>query len=953
VTGVKQLNGFMADESLNGGSVRYQLSTDNAATWRHWDGSAWSEATTLTQANTAGEINAEINQLPLDFSGIRWRAILVSDGAQQVQLNSVSITAEDDLAAPSTSASNIVAKKSAAGASFGANAWTNGSSPYFSWDAADDSGSGIYGYCVYLGTDNTADVTTAKGLLGTSPIQTGGQCQYIIGQNSIDLSAVNALSGALTTSSSTYYLKVQAIDRAGNSSPSATSFPFRFDNTPPSNPGFISAPSGFINTKESTLTWPISGGQAAVDEQSGLAGLQYRIGLNGTWYGDSHDGTGSMSDLLVNDGSYQTIPTPDFNDLSDGTNTIYFRSWDTAGNVTSTYASAALKINTNGSPSEPTSVTVAPNNSTTNAFSFSWSPPDTFVGSAATLNYCYSVNVLPSQETCTYSGVGVRTLSTGPYATVPGANTLYVVARDESGNINYASYASVVFTANTAAPGIPGNVDIVDVSIKASSKWRLAITWDVPSLNPENVKSYKILRSTNGTDFLIAGTSSSTTYIDAGLSQAQYFYRIQACDSTNNCSADSQRVSLMPTGKFTEPATLIGNPIAADITTKRASISWITDRSSDSKIALGTVSGRYSPSQIGSSDQVSVHDIDLDNLAAGTTYYYIVKWTDVDGNTGTSQEYTFTTSPAPVIKEIETSKIGLSSANISFTSVNAVKVNVYYGASEGFGGLKTLNTSLSESSYSIGLDGLSDGTKYFYQIAAIDSEGAEYRGNVFSFTTPQRPRISNLRFEPVEGEATSTQSVTWTTNVPSTSTVTYGRVGTGGVDIQNSELKTSHKINISGLIDDSEYTLVAQSRDPGGNLAVSDRQSFKTALDTRPATVSDITIESSIRGSGSEARGQVIVSWKTDEPSTSQVAYAEGSSAEVFNNRTSEDSQLTTDHVAVISNLPTSKVYSIQPLSYDRARNIGKGETQTEIIGRASENVMTVILNSLQRIFGL
>jgi hypothetical protein len=175
----------------------------------------------------------------------------------------------------------------------------------------------------------------------------------------------------------------------------------------------------------------------------------------------------------------------------------------------------------------------------------------------------------------------------------------------------------------------------------------------------------------------------------------------------------------------------------------------------------------------------------------------------------------------------------------------------------------------------------------------------------------------------------------------------------GGVDIQRSELKTSHEIIIAGLQDDSEYFLLAQSRDANGNLAVSDTQTFRTALDTRPPTVSDVTLESSIRGTGSEARGQVIVSWKTDEPATSQVAFAEGSTATVFNNRTTEDTQLTTEHIVVLSNLPTSKVYSIQAISYDTARNAGVSTPEPSIIGRASESVLTIILNALQRVFGV
>lgn len=145
---------------------------------------------------------------------------------------------------------------------------------------------------------------------------------------------------------------------------------------------------------------------------------------------------------------------------------------------------------------------------------------------------------------------------------------------------------------------------------------------------------------------------------------------------------------------------------------------------------------------------------------------------------------------------------------------------------------------------------------------------------------------------------------------------------------------------------------MAQSRDSGGNLAISDRQEFKTALDTRPPKISDIIIETSIRGTGAEARGQVVVSWKTDEPATSQVGYGEGSDVKTFNNKTSEDEALGTEHIVIVSDLPTSKVYSIQPLSKDKSGNQGVGDSQSAIIGRASDSVLTIILNALQKVFG-
>jgi hypothetical protein len=950
VGGVTSIDSFVADETLNGGSIGYRVSNDDGATWKYWDGDSWENAATENDSSIALVIDANIASLPVTFDGIRWQAVLSSDGNQRVTLNDITIEATSDIVAPATNADNLLAFTANGGSSIASNAWTNGASPFFSWDAGSDADSGVYGYCLYLGQDNAADPVTTKGLLGTSPLDTGGNCEFAVSGTSVDLATSGYIGTAMTSSNSPYYLHVKAIDAAGNVFGTNESFQFRFDNTAPTNPGFITAPSGFINTKEATLSWATIGGQSAADANSGVAGLQYRINAS-NWYGDSHSGTGDASDLLANDGTYQTTDPPDFANINEGVNTVYFRTWDQAGNVTSSYVTAALKVNTNGAPSEPVNVVATPSTNTTNSFAFSWDLPVTYVGDANNLSYCYTVNTEPSPSNCSFTSS--RSLGAGPYATQPGDNIFYVVARDESSNINYDSYATATFNANTPSPGIATNVDIVDVSIKSTSNWRLALTWEPPTYSGAGVSSYKVYRSTDDVTYAFVGSSTSTTYIDAGLTQQTYYYYVRACDSTNNCSANSSDVNLLPTGKFTDPATLTSEPSVEGITTKKATISWTTDRASDSKVAIGTKSGEYSPSEVGSSEQVTAHEIDLDNLSAGTTYYYLVKWTDEDGNTGVSQEHSFTTDPAPVIKEVETTKIGLGSAIVSFTVKGATSASLYYGPSESFGGLETVNTSAEESRYSIEVAGLSDGQKYYYMVSAFDSEGNEYQGNIFSFSTPPRPRISNLRFQPVEGEPTSTQEITWTTNVPSTSTLTYGIVGTNGVDVQDSKLKTNHKLTIKGLQDDSRYFVIAQSRDADGNLAVSDRQEFRTALDTRPPEVFEITIEPSIRGTGAEARGQIIVSWKTDEPSTSQVAFAEGSEASVFNSRTTEDTQLTTEHIVVVSDLPTSRVYSIQAVSRDKASNAGLGESQSAIIGRASESVLTVIFNTLQRVFGL
>jgi hypothetical protein len=72
---------------------------------------------------------------------------------------------------------------------------------------------------------------------------------------------------------------------------------------------------------------------------------------------------------------------------------------------------------------------------------------------------------------------------------------MYVVAKDEAGNINYSNYASVDFTSNTSSPGIPLNSEISDVSVKETESWKVAISWEPPSDVGSGISTYKVYRS--------------------------------------------------------------------------------------------------------------------------------------------------------------------------------------------------------------------------------------------------------------------------------------------------------------------------------------------------------------------------------------------------------------------------------------------------------------------------
>ncbi|MBP6880838.1 discoidin domain-containing protein [Candidatus Saccharibacteria bacterium] len=952
---VASWSSFSETATKNGGEIYYQISNNNGANWNYWNGSSWVEAEP-GEHNTASEVSANINDFDIGTREFKWRAFLSSNGSQEVTLSNVTLVINPDVTPPAQNASNIIMHTESGGQGINEDDWTNANKPYFDWDAAvDDSdpgATGIKGYCLYLGKDSTADPKTTKGILGTGSLDTSGTCPFAVSANSLDLSLSSYIGSALTSSNTPYSLIIQALDYSNNIfSGAPASFSFRFDNTPPSNPAYVSAPSQFVASKAVNLTWPTNGVDAGNDANSGYAGMQYKIG-NSTWYGDNHSGSQDTSDLLIDDGTYSTVDPTDFDNITEGNNTIYFRSWDSAGNVSPTYTTTVLKLNTS-SPSSPQNVSSSPSSSTSNAFQFSWEKPATFQGSANNLTYCYTINTLPTENTCTYTEPGITSIPVGPYANQPGDNTFYVVARDEANNLNFATAASTTFTANTSAPGVPLELDIADVSTKTTSTWRLALSWNPPSQIGAGVDKYAIYRSTDNQNFTKIASTSGTSYVDGNLNQKDYHYRVKACDSANNCGANSSTVKDYPTGKFTSPATITAQPSVSAISTKRAVVRWSTNRKSDSKISIGTSKESYQPFQIASNDQTTDHKVDLNNLTPGTTYFAKASWTDEDGNTGNSSEFTFKTNPAPSTQEVEAIRVTLSAAQIRFTSIGATRVVIQYGLSDSFGAVKEIATSLDKSTYDVELEGLNDGAKYLYRLNTFDADGNEYAGStVLSFSTPARPKIENLRFQPVEGEATSTQRITWTTNVATSSLIRFSAKDIASKEISDSNLVTEHEIIVRDLLDDTEYSFKAESRDKDGNLATSDSQVLRTALDTRPPKISDVTVETTIRGSGSEARGQIVLSWKTDEPATGQVAYGEGSNLSEFNSKTSEDASLSTEHIVIVSDLPTSKVYSVVPISNDNAKNNGTGEPQSAIIGRASDDIISIVLNTLKKVFG-
>ena len=135
-----------------------------------------------------------------------------------------------------------------------------------------------------------------------------------------------------------------------------------------------------------------------------------------------------------------------------------------------------------------------------------------------------------------------------------------------------------------------------------------------------------------------------------------------------------------------------------------------------------------------------------------------------------------------------------------------------------------------------------------------------------------------------------------------------------------------------------------------GNEASSGVLSFTTAVDTRPPKVYDLEVTSEIVGSGDTATAQLVVSYKTDEPTTSQVEYGEGTSQN-YGQKSQEDTILSNNHIVIISGLTPSKVYHLRAISKDKESNIGYSIDKVVVTSASSENAFDLAINNLISIF--
>lgn len=902
----------------NGGVVIETRTSDDNSIWSGWAATGTSQRNGSTYSYAISSPHNRYIQVRMSLSS--------TDGVFSPAVDSFQVNYFQDTTSPANPTALAESQSQASGGTaITSTNWYNHPAPYFRWPLAGETdgavdeagGSGVANYYVYYGTDNTAVPSTA-GIL-----QSG-----------------NSYTASGMTTGQTYYLRVQAVDDAGNVQGGIwDAYTYRYDTSPPTNPTSISVnPVGYTNIDNYTFT--ISGG--ASDANSGLFKYQYRTGADDadTWF--------DVSPVLSS-----TVSLPNGNHdpahYTDGANIFYLRTVDNAGNVSASAISVQYYFGSSA-PSPPTNLQVSPPSNSTNSFTFEWEDPAAFIGDSSKITYYYSINTLPNEFNT--NSTTAKAVGPGPFATQKGSNRFYVVAKDEAGNISYDQYAYVDFTADTSAPPAPTSVTASDISNKEGDEFRLVISWLVPSItDPTNFDGYDIYAASEeeGPFTKIANTSG-TAYVHTDLvKDGQYYYYIQSVDKTGNQSAASSTASAIATGRYTKAPAIVAEPVAVS-QARSAKITWATARGATSAVEYGTTEDFGGTTGNSPTLLVTNHEVLIGNLNPDTTYYYRAIFLDEDGNTGVSPVGSFITKPAPVVAGLEVTDVTLSSFWVSWNSNVPSQGEVVYGATQAFGG-KVTEEPFFTTSHRVKLEGLPSDTIQNFQIRAVDQEGNIFTSDIYTQSTLALPRVSDVRLENKVGVDTPTVVVQFNTNVETTTIVRYVTDGTTEKVYSGVDYALAHELVLDGLLPTKPYVLKISGRDRYGNESAQQLHTITTKSDTLPPKVEAITERQRVSGEGAAAEAQLTVRLTTNEPAKVVVEAAQGSGGSQFT-IVSPEQALSREHTVLLRLGKPNAAYTYRVSVTDEAGNQAQTETKTIVVGRANKGAFEQILAIFSRSFG-
>ncbi|MGO8670174.1 MAG: glycosyl hydrolase, partial [Capsulimonadaceae bacterium] len=468
-------------------------------------------------------------------------------------------------------------------------------------------------------------------------------------------------------------------------------------------PAAPSTPTATNSSGTDSLTWTAVGGATSYNIfRSTMSGLEAAVPIataSGVTYTDAG---------LTNNQTYYYVVTA--NNAS---------GWSyPSGELTTTPPSGALQL-----PAAPT-LTASP--ALTNQNFLTWTPTiGPSYNPVGAVGYAIYRGTASGAELTT----AVNTISNDTYTDTGLTNgTTYfykVAAINEVGTSPLSNEVSSTPSTTASIPQAPSNLTATPGNTLNLLAWSFV----------GGAATYNVYRSTassgEGTTPLATGLIGEG-YIDSGLTNGTtYYYRVAAVNSAGT-SAQSSQASAAPTvGTVTIPLTPTG--LAATAGSAQVALGWGASTGATSyNLYRSTASGGEGATAYKTGiASPSYTDTGLTN---GTTYFYKVAAVNTAGTSGQSTEVSATpTAGVPPAPTGLGATPGNAQVALSWTaSTGATSYNVYRGTASGGESAASVATGITTTSYTN--TGLTNGTPYYYKVAALDASGTSAQSNEASAT---------------------------------------------------------------------------------------------------------------------------------------------------------------------------------------------------------------------------
>ncbi|OIO38400.1 MAG: hypothetical protein AUJ75_02930 [Candidatus Omnitrophica bacterium CG1_02_49_10] len=437
-----------------------------------------------------------------------------------------------------------------------------------------------------------------------------------------------------------------------------------------------------------------------------------------------------------------------------------------------------------------------------------------------------------------------------------------------------------------------------------------------------------------------------------------------ASSDVKKASSEASEKAAMVEAKRVADIPIIGTsgPVLADISSTEATIAWTTTIPANSIVAFRPESQGDEPMEasfISAGDFnkfVEEHAVNLKGLYPNTVYEFQVKSMDSQGKVNASGINNFETLSEPTIFDVKASDITSDSAVITWKTNIPASSKVEYGSGAGYGKKAEDSKGLSFTTLHVsGLKGLESEKVYHYRVASTDLAGRVLTSGDMTFKTPPRPKIGEYSIAQLTPEKAVLK---WKTNVECDSTVEYTPyrkkklIKAEAMAQMKPELSLEHEMIIGGLEIGITYQIKIKSKDLHGNDAAMKIPDYTAKVDTTPLEISQVRARNALLA-GNEEKIQTIISWQTSRPASSQIIYQAGVKKDPRSEtKTPLDTNLTTNHVVVLTSLRPAAIYRFNVASVDGFNNSVTSEDYTLLTPQKKKGIIQVIAEGFEEKFG-